>query len=252
MIKLNNAPINVTKFPDNTSQVWKVTSFSKTYNIICWYFESENEIILLAQLKALLDSKGLKVNSLYIDYLPYARQDKDISNDSTFALIPFANILNSLNFKSIEILDPHSKRALELIKNSSASYFHFTIQNVLKIEQPDVICFPDAGACSKYSGKLVYTQYLHITGSKVREQSTGHITNYTVDGDVVGKNVVIVDDICDGGATFVILTKKLIELGANRISLLVTHGLFTKGKDILYKAGISAIYSKDFYDEGWS
>jgi ribose-phosphate pyrophosphokinase len=51
---------------------------------------------------------------------------------------------------------------------------------------------------------------------------------------------LIVDDICDGGATFVALARKLREAGAIEVSLFVTHGIFSKGKDL---EGIDNIYT---------
>ncbi len=57
---------------------------------------------------------------------------------------------------------------------------------------------------------------------------------------VKGKRCLIVDDICDGGATFVALARRLREAGAIEVSLFVTHGIFSKGKDL---EGIDNIYT---------
>jgi ribose-phosphate pyrophosphokinase len=42
-------------------------------------------------------------------------------------------------------------------------------------------------------------------------------------GDVRGKNCVIIDDICSGGGTFINLAKKLEDMGANELYLIVSH-----------------------------
>jgi len=242
MIKFNGVKINVTKFPDKTSQVWKLTNLvSSGNNAVDWYFDYEGEIVLLAQLKFLLDSMKI-IPTLYIHYLPYGRQDKEVSNDSTFALFPFAKLLNVLEFKAINILDPHSWKATTLINNSKAIYKYEYLQSVIKDRNIDVLCFPDKGAFEKYSTLPVYSSLPFIVGEKVREQSTGNITHYNISGKVKDKNVLIVDDICDGGATFIIIAKSIKALGSKEIDLFVTHGLFTKGKDILLNAGISKIF----------
>ena len=44
---------------------------------------------------------------------------------------------------------------------------------------------------------------------------------------------IVVDDICDGGGTFIGLAKLLKGRGAIKCTLAVTHGLFTKGFDKL-------------------
>jgi ribose-phosphate pyrophosphokinase len=51
---------------------------------------------------------------------------------------------------------------------------------------------------------------------------------------VNGKTVLIIDDICDGGKTFLELGKKLKELGAKSVLLHVTHGIFSKGRDAMF------------------
>jgi len=58
---------------------------------------------------------------------------------------------------------------------------------------------------------------------------------------IKGKDALIVDDICDGGATFIGLAKELLILGANSVSLFVTHGIFRSGTDIIFESGISKI-----------
>lgn len=242
MISLNGSPINITKFPDRTSQVWNLAKIDKHTGSahVEWEFESESEIIHLAQLKALLD-KWEVYSTLYIDYLPYARQDKEISNTATFALRPFAKILNSLKFDQVAILDPHSEKSLDLINESSAIYAIEQLTNAIDKTDCTLFCYPDQGAREKYSK---YYEYKTIYGEKKRDQATGKITDYRLVGDPAGHNVLIVDDICDGGATFIALAELLKSNGAKEVNLFVTHGLFTKGTTVLYEAGINKIYTK--------
>jgi ribose-phosphate pyrophosphokinase len=66
---------------------------------------------------------------------------------------------------------------------------------------------------------------------------TGALSGFEVYADdLTGKEVVILDDICDGGGTFIGLTKKLREKGAAKVTLYVTHGMFTKGVKILLES----------------
>jgi ribose-phosphate pyrophosphokinase len=46
-------------------------------------------------------------------------------------------------------------------------------------------------------------------------------------------NLIILDDICDGGQTFVELAKHLKAQGAKAIYLYITHGIFSKGLSVL-------------------
>ena len=249
MLYLNNRPVDVTIFPDNTSQVWKIPNLPELQQLklveIKWGFTSEGEIAHLGQLKMLLHANLIRA-SLHLTYLPYGRQDKDIGNESTFALRNFAHAINALAFEYVEILDPHSEMALELIRKSRAIYPFSQLQNIILGTGATLVCYPDKGALTKYSS--VYKDIVgsaHIFGEKVRDQLTGNITSYKVLGECYGENVLIVDDICDGGATFKILAKDLLANGANSVSLFVTHGLFTKGLETLKESGISRIFCQD-------
>lgn len=256
MLLLNGQPVPVTIFPDKTSQVWKLPESIfydsdepiQRHVYVEWKFEHEGEFMHLAQLKALIAEYGL-LASLRIKYLPYGRQDKGVNNKTTFALYPFAELLNILDFQQVEIVDPHSEHATDWIENSVAIQSTM-ISELWNTGNYDLVCYPDKGALSKYS-KLY--DYLHIYGEKIRDQLTGNILSYKVVGDCAGKNVLIVDDICDGGATFKFLAKDLLAAGAKSVVLFVTHGIFSKGLQILKDSGIQRIFTQDgeaFEDAG--
>lgn len=249
MIYLNGAPLNVTIFPDNTSQVWKLDPIllkETNYFHITWEFEHEGEFMRVAQLKQLLEAYGHSHSTLRIKYLPYGRQDKDVGNDATFALHTFAKLLNAVGFYEVIIHDPHSKIALDLIKNSRAVYPTADIMKAMAATNTTIVCYPDKGAVSKYSKEykeIIGSAFIH--GEKVRDQTTGKILSYEVIGNPLYENVLIVDDICDGGATFEILAKKLLEMGAKEVNLFVTHGIFSKGVITLNQAGIKRVFTQD-------
>lgn len=241
MIYLNGTKVTPTIFPDKTSQVWNLTSIrtqSRDENIVKWVFENESEFMYLAQLAMLLSMEDIDY-SLELPYLPYGRQDKEISNNTTFALRTFAYLLNELNFSQVVIRDAHSEVALELINYSRSYFMTETLNNLLN--NYTTVCFPDAGACDRYNE--YFPDYNIVNGSKQRDQQTGYITSYSFKGDVKDRNILIIDDICDGGMTFIILAKSLLEAGANQVDLYVSHGIFSKGKQVLHDSGITNIYT---------
>jgi ribose-phosphate pyrophosphokinase len=242
VITLNALPINITRFPDGTSQVWNLDdSYLKTDTAyVGWKFENEGEVMQLAQLAALLNENGV-MTYLDIDFLPYARQDKEIANDATFALRPFAAILNMMRWDVVTIWDPHSAVALELIERSVAKYRTKEAVSVFAVTRSDVMCFPDAGAREKYLP--MFRALPVVTASKVRDAATGHLVTGEIAGEpVTGKRVLIIDDICDGGATFIGLAAKLREAGASDVCLFVSHGLFSRGVKALTDSGISRVF----------
>lgn len=254
MIYLNGMPLDskyLTRFPDNTTQLWKLPDWilnETNYAHITWDYTHEGDLLALGQLKDLLDLYDFKT-TLRIRYLPFARQDKPVSNTATFALRSFAKLLNVIAFDEVLILDPHSKVALDLINNSKAYY---PVEEVMKIAfdlKADLFCYPDAGAVNKYTGGGDIQQEIYdypcIYGEKVRDQLTGNILSYNLVGECAGKNVLIVDDICDGGMTFKLLAKDLLAAGAKEVNLFVTHGIFSKGLRTLTDSKIKRVFTKD-------
>lgn len=144
MIKLNNIAIDVTKFPDRTSQVWKLPEeLIRSENDIVWQFESEAELMHLAQLQYLLKSRQCTA-TLTMPYLPYARQDKSINNTETFALRPFLSIINHLAFRTVSAFDPHNEGVIhDHLDNFIALSPLSSITNAIRIATPDLICYPD-------------------------------------------------------------------------------------------------------------
>jgi ribose-phosphate pyrophosphokinase len=164
-------------------------------------------------------------------YLPYGRQDKDIENDATFALLTFAKLVNRLGFESVSCFDAHSHVAQDwfwIFVNVSPDAL---ISHLAK--GFDYVCFPDAGAAARYS----IDGPPKILARKVRDQSHGKILFYEIEnGEIIkpGSSVLVVDDICDGGATFLMLGNALRAYNV-RASLYVSHGIFSKGVDELNK-----------------
>lgn len=230
-----------TIFPDGTSQVWKLPEVFLNSSAIkaTWNFEREDEFLEIASLKTLLNPRYFH---LHIPYLPYARQDKPTDNDSTFNLTTFANLLNGLNFDLITSVDVHNEKTtqkfIHKFKNISAVN---QINNLAK--EYDVVLFPDKGASERYSTKLGNSN--QFTCFKKRDQQTGKLLNHECPSLAypMVNSILIIDDICDGGATFISVAKMLKEQKSNfKIDLYVTHGIFSKGKQILHDAGIQNIY----------
>lgn len=245
MIYVNGTPLNFTLFPDNTSQVWHVKELelpNTNWIHIKWDFQYEGEFMQLSQLKTLIDHMGFRC-ALRIGYLPYGRQDKEVSNNSTFALRTFATLLNSLNFEEIIIIDPHSDIATKIICNARAIYPINEVDKVMELTESTVMCFPDKGAVAKY--KNLYSRP-YIWGEKVRDQSTGEILYYKLvsSSSIHEENVLIVDDLIDGGMTFKLLAEQLLRNDAKEVNLFATHGIFSKGLKTLHESGIKKIFTQ--------
>ena len=242
MIKVQGHQIEPTIFPDDTTQIWKLPAelLGATTVHIDWRFESEAELLWLAQIKMLF--KQAVFFSLHVPYLPYARQDKEVSNNLTFALHSFAKILNGIGFDAVTAVDVHNpavtKDLIANFKNIQVDGIHEGLAAKLKA---DYLVFPDAGARERYHYAKTRP---HIVFEKERDQATGKITGHRLVPELSatealdGKRLLIVDDICDGGATFLSIRNAIAARYTCQLDLFVTHGIFSKGRGVLEKAGL--------------
>ncbi len=248
----NEIVLTPTIFPDGTSQVWKLPAEILNHREyeITWNFESEREIVDLYSFNALLaQPENLRYVSLHIPYLPYGRQDKNVSNDSTFNLEVLAKLINNLNFNEVTSVDVHNpKKTSELIENFKNIPVVDVHEQVVYDFRPTFIVFPDGGSKDRYGKELSHIN--SICCDKVRNKLTGHLTGVSVnlpENQIIepGNRLLIVDDICDGGATFVEVAKVLNERipAITEIGLFVTHGIFSKGRQHLLDNGIDKIYT---------
>ena len=153
-----------------------------------------------------------------------------------------ADLLNSLKCDRITIIDPHSDVTPALVNNCQIiSQGEIIAKSFLaqRIKEENwALVAPDAGAEKKIhqvAQNLMSDEFSPdiFCAGKVRETKTGKITATTFEGDVEGRKLLIVDDICDGGRTFIELAKVLQAQGAQEIYLYITHGIFSKGLEPL-------------------
>ena len=165
---------------------------------------------------------------LVCPYLPYARQDRVAFPGEALSAAVACRLINAQGYASVEVWDAHSDVVLALldrVRHRAASEFVGPV-----ITGNDVLVAPDQGAvkraaaCARLSGApLVFAE-------KTRSTDTGAITGTVVHGGPVGgRDFLIVDDICDGGRTFIELAKVLRPLTEGAVKLYVTHGIFSQG-----------------------
>ena len=126
MIKLNDEIVNINHFPDGTLLLKEEGEWSGggAYKIE-WYFENNEELVALMFLtKHLRSYDNIRKINLLLPYIPNARQDRVKTTEDVFTLKYFAGVINSLCFKTVTVLDPHSSVSEALIDN-------IIIQNII-------------------------------------------------------------------------------------------------------------------------
>lgn len=250
MIKLNDQPVAIDSFPDGTILMKQDVPPAGTVRI-AWHYESDREMVALIYLTRHLQAHGRDDIHLYMPYLPNARQDRVKSSEDVFTLKYFAQVINSLGFRTVTVLDPHSNVSEALIDRLTVQKPQQLIESVIRsIEEAEgeapSMFYPDEGAGKRYSGMIPLP---YAFGIKKRDWQTGKIQGLDVAGAVehiAGRNILIVDDICSRGGTFYFSAKKLRELGAKHIYLFVSHcerSVFQG--DLLTSGLLKRIYTTD-------
>lgn len=208
--------------------------------IITNRFRNGDDIMKVLFAKDALERKGIKNFELVMPYIPYARQDRVCVNGEAFTLKIFANLINSAKFDKVYVLDAHSDVAPALIDNC----INMPIDEYVKFayySQTDgevVLISPDSGANKKSTKLFDNTKIFSrvVKCDKRRNVASGDLDSFEVFGDnLKDRTCIIVDDICDGGRTFIGIAQELKKKEAGDIYLFVTHGIFSYGMDELKK-----------------
>jgi ribose-phosphate pyrophosphokinase len=236
------------------------------------------EIIICAT--QALKEVGVKNISLYIPYCIGARSDrKFMEGGINYVKNVIAPIINSQGYEKVTILDPHSDVLEACINNfekqDNSDLLDFAFRDYFLSKGFETwsasnfdgvrLVSPDAGALKKVFHCAEQLKYRHevIIASKHRNLETGKIdyTHVPISPNDADKDIFIIDDICDGGRTFIEIAKAVNivrdfsssvtpeQYGKNY--LIVTHGIFSAGFDFLaqYFDGIYTTNSvKDVQD----
>jgi len=234
MIRLTGADVRFFSFPCGERNV-KVSNITSEIINVRFEFDGSDSIIDLLLVCDAIKRCNLSLGLLIMHYVPFSRQDRVMTKGESLSIKVFTDLVNNLEFSRVQILDPHSPVTSALINNCiSIPQFANFFGALSCLEKGWIIVAPDAGAIHK-SEKLAEVHSENIGGlvhcSKVRQLATGKILKTIVHDyeKVLDKTCVIVDDICDGGRTFIEIAKKLRKHGAKKIILCVSHGFFTKG-----------------------
>ena len=220
MIILNKKKVEYGNFPNKELYIVKNKILLDTeINFINFIYDDQIDIIKLILLQDhIKECSGKSI--LHIQYLPYSRMDRS-NNDYNFSLKAIANLINSMDFVKVIIREPHSNVSLNLIDRSIEEEWCMNkinfIETFIKLKDKSIF-YPDKGAADRYAKNDLPTAF----GKKVRDFTTGEITNFEIEG-TVKQNILIVDDICSRGGTFIEAAIKLKAAGAKRVSLLVSY-----------------------------
>ena len=219
-------------------------------NIIRFDLLSSDSIMEMLLAVNAIKNVGINDISAIIPYIPYGRADRIMPNGGGDALgiKVMADIINSCGFKTVYTLDTHSAVTDALINNVVVEKPFKIIKKALEDRDSRVCTFisPDAGAEKKiYAYAKTFGANI-CRATKKRNVQTGEIESIKLIDEIPERHFVyVIDDICDGGRTFIELAKILPK--KCEPYLVVSHGIFSKGTEELTKY-YKKIYTSDSFN----
>ena len=208
---------------------------------LVWHYENDAELFTVACIREYYATQDC---ILYLPYLPSARMDRVKNPEDVFTLRTFARIINSMNFERVYVWDAHSNVGPALIDRCvdvpAQNYIEEAIKKLSYAKGNLCLFFPDEGAQKRYG--TMFPDYPQAFGIKKRNWETQRIEGYMIVGEenIKDKYVLIIDDICSYGNTFVKAAKAIEAAGAIDISLYITHC-----EDVISKGDI---FKKDIFE----
>ena len=256
---LSDGTYSVMKFPSGEIQVKLTRDFEDLDDelldnriIITGSILNSDYFFELAQLVEAIRQYFITISiGLKMPYCAYSRQDRVCNAGESFSLKVFTNLINSLGFDQIQTWDNHSDVSSALLDNCHNFPVHKLLDNLAGpidgLAAYDFFISPDAGANKKVQACSKQFNIPMLRADKIRDTATGKILDtilYSTPDELLGKHVLIIDDLCDGGKTFTELAKAIHLIQPDCIiELYVTHGFFSKGIDPLIESGIHHIYT---------
>ncbi len=204
--------------------------------IIDWKYENDSEIFQIYNLLDYVSHKHCQTIIINAPYLPHARQDRYTGVGQPFSLKVLIEGIIKFSGKNkviINTLDVHSEVGKRLCEE--------TLSRVILINSYprnirtgyDYYVAPDAGSILRVE-VLAPDKNKILRCEKTRDPNTGRLSAPKIpDVDLKGKNLLIIDDICDGGGTFEMLAQELKRHGAKTVDLFVSHCIMSKGRNAM-------------------
>ena len=238
MIWVNGKEIKQEHFSAGELKI-KLFGNGRTRVDLVWHYENDAEFFTVACIREYYATQEC---ILYLPYLPHARMDRVKNPEDVFTLKTFAHLINSLNFERVYVWDAHSNVGPALIDRchdvNALAWIQEAITQLGYAKNSICLFFPDEGAQKRYGA--MFPDYIQAFGIKKRNWETQKIEGYMIVGEenIKDKYVLIIDDICSYGNTFVKAAEAIREAGAVDVSLYITHCEDAISKGDIFKNNI--------------
>lgn len=211
------------RYPDGSIYA-EITDFKDP--IITERINTYEDLFFIKSLKDICDFNGVKDLILRIPCMFQQQHDRRFEENQSFDLKLVCDFINSCNFNRVEVFHPHSDSTSMGLNNCFVMDNSIFVEKVLDhIGSNPILLSTDAGSfkwINKLADKLNYPNEVY-SASKSRDLSTNKLTQVIDRQDFGGNDILVLDDLCVYGGTFVGLAKLLKERNVGKLYLAVSH-----------------------------
>ncbi|MFT3903599.1 MAG: ribose-phosphate pyrophosphokinase [Niabella sp.] len=222
--------VNIQRFSDGEISPNYLESVRGDYVFLVQstYSPAENLMELLLMIDAAKRASAHKVIAV-IPYYGYARQDRKDRPRVAIGSKLVANMLTKAGADRVITMDLHAPQIQGYFDipvdhlDSHAVFIPYIEQ--LKLENL-TFAAPDVGATNRIREITGFFNAEMVICDKHRKRAN-EIASMRIIGDVEGKDIVIIDDICDTGGTLAKSAQLIMDNGARSVRAMITHPLLT-------------------------
>jgi len=211
------------KYPDGTIYA-KINNFENP--IIIEKINTYEDLFFIKSLKDVCDYNNIKNVILKIPCMFHQQHDRRFNTNESFDLKLICEFINSCNFNEVHVYHPHSDVTQMGLNNCHIIDNTEFIKNVLKdIKTTPILFSTDAGSfkwINKLANNLKYEGEIYAA-SKSRNILDKSIVQSIDKMDFEKKDILILDDLCVYGGTFMGLAKILKKRNIGNLYLAVSH-----------------------------
>lgn len=237
---------SVSRFPDGEVQITLGEINHKDGLLVKCRITSAEELFILMQVCDILRRHGIGF-SISIYYLMSMRMDRVMDFNRPFSLSIICDVLDNLGAVNIGIFSPHSEEYKRFFRNTTTLEITSAFPNIDTTAYQLVL--PDRGARDRDKGVGFVGSY--IFGKKCRDLESGRIISIDLENPerLDGRSLLIRDDLCDGGGTFVGIAEAIKRVQPDaKISIYIDHMVNPRGIENLSKTFYHVWFTNSYKD----